>query len=102
VIKASEARKQQQINEAEGQGQAILTIANATAEGIRSVASAIGEPGGLQAVNLRVAEQYIDQFGNLAKEGNSLIIPQTLSDAGSFIAAAMKIIKESPSSDSRV
>ncbi|MCP5118886.1 MAG: paraslipin [bacterium] len=94
VIKESEATKMQQINEAEGQGQAILTIANATAEGIRSVAQAIEHPGGLQAVNLRVAEQYVKEFGNLAKAGNTLIIPQTLSDAGGFIAAAMKIIQQ--------
>ena len=98
VIKSSEATKQQQINEAEGEGEAILTIANATAEGIRRVAAAIGDPGGLQAVNLRVAEQYIGEFGKLAKEGNTLIIPQTLTDPGAFIAAAMKIIKEIPSS----
>ncbi len=98
VIKSSEAKQQQQINEAEGEGQAILTIANATAEGIRRVAAAIGDPGGLQAVNLRVAEQYIGEFGKLAKEGNTLIIPQTLTDPGAFIAAAMKIIKEIPSS----
>ncbi len=94
VIKESEAKKMQQINEAEGQGQAILTIATATAEGIRRVAASINEPGGLQAVNLRVAEQYISQFGNIAKAGNTLIIPQTLTDAGGFIAAAMKIIQE--------
>jgi len=96
VIKESEAKKMQQINEAEGQGQAILTIANATAEGIRQVASAIQTPGGLQAVNLRIAEQYVEQFGKLAKESNTLIIPQSLSDPGGFIAAAMKIIKEIP------
>src|SRR5215218_6136594 len=63
VIKASEARKQQQINEAEGQGAAILTVASATAEGIRRVADAIGAPGGIEAVQLRVAEQYIREFG---------------------------------------
>ena len=94
VIKASEARKMQQINEAEGQGQAILTIAGATAEGIRRIATAIQEPGGIQAVNLRVAEQYIMQFGNLAKQGNTMIIPTTLTDVGGMIAASMKIIKE--------
>jgi regulator of protease activity HflC (stomatin/prohibitin superfamily) len=94
VIKASEARKMQQINEAEGQGEAILTIASATAEGIRRIATAIQEPGGLQAVNLRVAEQYITQFGNLAKQGNTMIIPTTLTDVGSMLAASMKIIKE--------
>lgn len=92
-IKASEAVRQKQINEAEGQAQAILSIATATAEGIRRVAEAIEAPGGFQAVQLRVAEQYVAQFGNLAKAGNTLIIPTTLSDAGSFISAAMNIIK---------
>jgi regulator of protease activity HflC (stomatin/prohibitin superfamily) len=93
AIKASEAVRQQRINEAEGQAQAILSIASATAEGIRRVAEAIQAPGGFQAVQLRVAEQYVTQFGNLAKAGNTLIIPTTLSDAGSFIATAMNIIK---------
>jgi regulator of protease activity HflC (stomatin/prohibitin superfamily) len=102
VIKESEARKMQQINVAEGEGQAILTIANATAAGVRAVAAAIEEPGGLQAVNLRVAEQYVDQFGNLAKEGNTLIVPTTLSDPAAFIASAMKIVKDLPSGPSRV
>src|SRR6476469_1905698 len=73
-------RKQQQINEAEGQGSAILTIANATSEGIRRVAEAIEAPGGYEAVQLRVAEQYITQFGNLAKVGNTLIVPANLTD----------------------
>ena len=67
VIKASEARKQQQINEAEGQAAAILSVATATAEGIRRVADAIKLPGGYEAVQLRVAEQYVAQFGNLAQ-----------------------------------
>jgi regulator of protease activity HflC (stomatin/prohibitin superfamily) len=92
-IKGSEAVRQKQINEAEGQAQAILSIATATAEGIRRVAEAIEAPGGFQAVQLRVAEQYIIQFGNLAKAGTTLVIPTTLSDAGSFIATAMNIIK---------
>jgi regulator of protease activity HflC (stomatin/prohibitin superfamily) len=93
VIKASEARKQQQINEAEGQGSAILTIANATSEGIRRVAEAIEAPGGYEAVQLRVAEQYITQFGNLAKAGNTLIVPANLTDVASMIGAAMKVIR---------
>jgi regulator of protease activity HflC (stomatin/prohibitin superfamily) len=93
VIKASEARKQQQINEAEGQGSAILTIANATSEGIRRVAEAIEAPGGYEAVQLRVAEQYITQFGNLAKAGNTLIVPATLTDVASMIGAAMNVIR---------
>ena len=93
AIKASEAVRQQRINEAEGQAQAILSIATATAEGIRRVAEAIEAPGGFQAVQLRVAEQYITQFGNLAKAGTTLIVPTTLSDASSFIATAMSVIK---------
>jgi len=94
AIKASEGRKQQQINEAEGQAEAILSIATATAEGIRRIAESIQNPGGFQAVQLRVAEQYIQQFGNLAKAGNTLIVPSTLSDVGSVIAMAMNIIRQ--------
>src|SRR5438309_46841 len=75
VIKASEAKKQQQINEAEGQAAAILAVAEATAEGIRKVAEAIKLPGGYEAVQLRVAEQYIGQFGQLAKESNTVVMP---------------------------
>ena len=93
VIKASEARKQQQINEAEGQGSAIMTVANATSEGIRRVAEAIQAPGGYEAVQLRVAEQYITQFGNLAKQGNTLIVPANLTDITGMIAAAMNVIR---------
>src|SRR6266704_3142235 len=92
-IKASEAVRQKQINEAEGQAQAILSIATATAEGIRRVAEAIQAPGGFQAVQLRVAEQYVTQFGNLAKAGNTLIVPANLTDVASFIATAMSIIR---------
>jgi regulator of protease activity HflC (stomatin/prohibitin superfamily) len=92
VIKASEAKKQQQINEAEGQASAILAVAKATAEGIDSVARAINEPGGFEAVQLRVAEQYIERFGQLAKAGNTLVLPATLSDVGSMISLAMNVI----------
>jgi regulator of protease activity HflC (stomatin/prohibitin superfamily) len=94
VIKASEARRQQQINEAEGQASAILAIANATAEGIRRVAAAILDRGGFEAVQLRVAEQYIGEFGRLAKAGNTLIVPATLTDAASMLAVAMNIIRK--------
>jgi len=92
VIKASEAKKQQQINEAEGQASAILAIANATAEGIRKVAEAIEVEGGFEAVQLRVAEQYITQFGELAKGSNTLVLPASVSDVGSMIALAMNVI----------
>lgn len=99
VIKESEAKKQQQINEAEGEGQAILTVANATAEGVRAIAGAIKSDGGDEAVQLRVAEQYIETFGNLAKQGNSLIIPSNLSDISSIIASAMSVIKHDRAGD---
>ena len=93
VIKASEARKQQQINEAEGQATAIMAVATATAEGIRRVAEAIKLPGGYEAVQLRVAEQYIGQFGELAKKSNTLVLPANVADVGSMIALAMAAIK---------
>lgn len=94
VIKASEAKKQQQINEAEGAAAAILAIAQATAEGLRKVAETIQMPGGQEAVQLRVAEQYIGKFGELAKANNTLILPATVSDVGSMIALAMSAIKQ--------
>lgn len=94
VIKASEARKQQQINEAEGQSAAILTVATATAEGIRRVAAAIEAPGGVEAVQLRVAEQYIREFGNLAKTGNTMIIPANVTDVATMIATALNVVKQ--------
>ena len=93
VIKASEARKQQQINEAEGAAAAILSVATATAEGIRRVAESIKLPGGYEAVQLRVAEQYVAQFGHLAKESNTMILPASVSDVGAMIALAMKSIQ---------
>jgi regulator of protease activity HflC (stomatin/prohibitin superfamily) len=93
VIKASEARKTQQINEAEGQAAAILAVASATAEGIRRVAEAIKLPGGYEAVQLRVAEQYVTQFGELAKKNNTMILPANVADVSAMIATAMKSIQ---------
>jgi regulator of protease activity HflC (stomatin/prohibitin superfamily) len=94
VIKASEAKKQQQINEAEGAAAAILAIAQATAEGLRKVAETIRVPGGQEAVQLRVAEQYITKFGELAKTTNTLILPASVSDVGSMIAVAMNAMRQ--------
>src|SRR6187401_2259261 len=93
VIKASEARKLQQINEAEGQSAAILSVATATAEGIRRVAETIRLEGGYEAVQLRVAEQYVHQFGQLAQKSNTLVLPANVADVGSMIALAMAAIK---------
>jgi len=91
VIKASEGSQQQQINEANGQAAAILAIASATAEGLRQVASALSEDGGDAAMKLRIAEQYVDQFGAIAKEGNTLIVPADLSNLASMVAMASRI-----------
>ena len=93
VIKASEAKRQQQINEAEGEASAIMAVATATAEGIRRVAEAIKLDGGYEAVQLRVAEQYIGQFGELAKKSNTLVLPANVADVGSMIALAMSAIR---------
>ena len=94
VIKASEAKKQQQINEAEGAAQAILAIAGATSEGIRKVAETIQMPGGHEAVQLRVAEQYIVRFGELAKASNTVVLPANVADVGAMIQLAMTMIKK--------
>ncbi|MBM4268831.1 MAG: paraslipin [Deltaproteobacteria bacterium] len=91
VVKESEARKQQQINEAEGEAAAILAIAQATASGIRQVAEAIDVQGGEQAVRLRVAERYIERFGELAKSTNSMILPANVADVASMISVAMNV-----------
>jgi regulator of protease activity HflC (stomatin/prohibitin superfamily) len=93
VIKESEAAKQQQINEAAGEAQAIMAVATATAEGMRRIAAAVTEKGGAEAMQLRIAEQYVEQFGNLAKEGNTLVIPAQLADLSSMIALATNIAK---------
>src|SRR5690349_17150551 len=91
VIKASEASRQQQINEAEGRAQAIRAVAAATADGVRQVADAIRQPGGIEAVQLRVAEQYVAQFGELAKKTNTVVVPANVSDVSGMIATAMKV-----------
>jgi regulator of protease activity HflC (stomatin/prohibitin superfamily) len=93
VIKASEATRQQQINEAEGQAAAIRAVASATAQGIREVADAIRTNGGMEAVQLRVAEQYVAQFGQIARQSNTVVVPANVSDVAGMIAAAMKVFE---------
>lgn len=92
-IARSEGEKQAQINQAEGEATAVLTIARATAQAVELVAGAIREPGGMEAVNLRVAEQYVDAFAKVAKECNTLILPSNLSDMGGLVATAMSVVK---------
>jgi regulator of protease activity HflC (stomatin/prohibitin superfamily) len=96
IIKNSEAKRQQQINEAEGQAQATLAIAEATAEGIRKVAEVIKMTGGFEAMQLRLAEQYITEFGKIAKVGTSMVVPANVSDVTSMLQMAMGVIKQTP------
>ena len=102
VIKESEAAKQQQINEAEGEAQAILAVAGATAEGLRRVAEAVNAPGGQDAMRLRVAEDYVQQFGNIAKAANTLVVPASLSDIASMVAMATKVFDQARSTGAAV
>ena len=97
AIKRSEGEKMKRINEAEGRAKEIELIAVATAEGIRKIAESIEAPGGAEAVNLRVAEQYIKEFGNLAKKNNTVIIPSNLGDIGSMVASVTSLLKSSTS-----
>ena len=94
MIAKSEGEKQKRINEAEGRSAEIEKVAAATAKGIREIASAINEKGGVNAVNLRIAEQYLNEFGKLAKTNNSIIIPSNLSDIAGMIKAAASVIKD--------
>jgi len=95
VIKQSEANRQQQINEAQGEAEAILAVATATAEGLRRVAEAVSATGGREAMQLRVAEDYIQQFGNLAQKSNTLVVPANLSDIAGMIALATRVFDHS-------
>ena len=96
VIKESEAAKQKQINEADGEAQAILAVATATANGMREVAAAVIVDGGAEAMQLRVAQQYIGEFGNLAKKGNTFVVPANLADLASMMSLATNIAKGNP------
>jgi regulator of protease activity HflC (stomatin/prohibitin superfamily) len=95
AIARSEGQKQAQINQAQGEAAAVVTVAEATSKAITQVALAIQQPGGMEAVNLKVAERYVDAFGHVAKQGNTLILPSNLADMGGLIAAAMSVVKSS-------
>src|SRR5204863_7321104 len=94
VIKASEARRQQQINEAEGQASAILAVATANAEGIKRVAEATQAAGGAEAIQLKVAQQYIEEFGKVINNADTIILPSNLSDVASMITTAMNVVQQ--------
>jgi len=92
AILRSEAERDKQMNEAEGKAREIELLAVATAQGIRQIAEAIEAPGGKEAVNLRVAEQYIGEFGNLAKTNNTMIIPSNMGDIAGTVAGLAKVL----------
>ncbi len=94
AILRSEGEKQRRINEAQGQAQEILAIAQATAAGLSTIAKQLQMPGGPQAANLRVAEQYVQEFGKLAKESNTLVIPSNIADLSSMVITAMTALKK--------
>jgi regulator of protease activity HflC (stomatin/prohibitin superfamily) len=92
AILESEGQKQAQINKAQGEAGAIELVANANANAVRVVATAMGLPGGMDAANLKVAQQYVEAFSNLAKVGNTLIIPTNIGDVASVVASAMTVM----------
>ena len=94
AIAESEGEKQAAINKAEGEAAATLAIAKATAEALRQIAEATQAPGGMDAVNLKVAQQYVEAFAQVAKTGNTILLPSNLNDMGSMIASAMSIMRQ--------
>lgn len=98
VIKESEAVRTKQVNEAQGQAEAILSVAQSTAEGIKMISQTINQPGGNEAMQLRIAEQYIHEFGKIAQKGNTIVLPANLSDIGSMITMAKGLIDKSSES----
>jgi regulator of protease activity HflC (stomatin/prohibitin superfamily) len=93
AIQRSEGEKQAAINQAQGEAAAIKAVAEASAEAIRKIAESIQSPGGMEAVNLKVAEKYVEAFSGVAKQGNTLILPGNMAEMGSMVAAAMSIVK---------
>ncbi|HEY3596993.1 MAG TPA: SPFH domain-containing protein [Paraburkholderia sp.] len=96
-IQKSEGERQAAINQAQGQAAAILAVAEANSQAIQKIAAAIQSNGGMEAVNLKVAEQYVNAFANLAKQGNTLIVPGNFADMSSMIASALTIVNRGKS-----
>ncbi|MFA7195432.1 MAG: band-7 C-terminal domain-containing protein, partial [Candidatus Neomarinimicrobiota bacterium] len=94
LIAKSEGEKQRRINEAEGRAAEIEKVAVATAMGLKEIARVINEKGGAEAVNLRIAEQYLTEFGKLAQENNTMILPGNLTDVGGMVATITKVLEQ--------
>ena len=97
AIAKSEGEKQAQINKAEGEAAATLAIATATAEALKRVAEATNAPGGMNAVNLQIAEKYVEAFSGIAQTGNTLVVPANMGDMATLITGALKIVQGSKS-----
>ena len=93
-IQRSEGERQAEVNRAMGEASAISAVADATARAIERIAASINHPGGLEAVNLQVAEKYVEALGKLAKENNTMIVPANLADVSSLVAAATSVIRQ--------
>jgi regulator of protease activity HflC (stomatin/prohibitin superfamily) len=94
LIARSEGEKMKRINEADGRAGEIERVAKATANGLREIALAINEKGGINAVNLRIAEQYVNEFGNLAKTNNTIILPSNLTDLAGMVSTVTSVLKD--------
>jgi regulator of protease activity HflC (stomatin/prohibitin superfamily) len=95
-IARSEGQRQAEINNAQGEAAAIIAVADATAEALRKVGAAIREPGGEQAVQLKVAQQAVEAFGQLAQKNNTLIVPSNMTEVSALIASAMTLVRATP------
>ena len=93
AINESNGQRIAQVNRAQGEAEALRLVAEANADAIRAVAAALQNPGGNEAVNLKVAEQYVEAFGKLAKENNTLIMPANVADIGALVSAGLKIVE---------
>jgi regulator of protease activity HflC (stomatin/prohibitin superfamily) len=95
-IQRSEGERQAEVNRAMGEAAAIQAVADATARAIERIATSIRHPGGMEAVNLQVAEKYVDALGKLARENNTMIVPANLTDLATIIATATSVIRQQP------
>ena len=102
LVNQSSGERTAQINRAQGEAEALRLVAQASADAIRTIAESIKQPGGLEAVNLKVAEQYVEAFGKLAKEGNTMIMPANIAEVGGLVAAGMQIVKSQKQTQSGI
>jgi regulator of protease activity HflC (stomatin/prohibitin superfamily) len=98
-IQRSEGQRQAEVNRALGEAAAISAVADATAKAIERIAVAVRQPGGIDAVNLKVAERYIEAFSGIARTNNTVVIPSNLGDVAGLVATAMQVVRQRPATD---